>query len=39
MLNAVGHPVVVGDDPVLTVEAARRDWSRIAPAARVGSLG
>jgi HAD superfamily hydrolase (TIGR01490 family) len=37
MLNAVGHPVVVGDDPVLSVEAARRDWSRIAPAARVGS--
>jgi len=31
MLAAVGHPVVVGDDPVLTAHAAERGW-RVLPA-------
>ncbi|MFJ9041609.1 HAD family hydrolase [Streptomyces sp. NPDC102406] len=40
MLNAVGHPVVVGDDPVLTAHGLAHDWQflsrtpgpRLAPA-------
>lgn len=30
MLREVGHPVVVGDDPVLTDVASRRGWRRIS---------
>ena len=29
LLSAVGHPVVVGDDPVLTGHAAARGWRRL----------
>ncbi|MDT0306695.1 HAD-IB family hydrolase [Streptomyces sp. DSM 44917] len=30
LLDAVGHPVVVGDDPELTAHADRRGWRRMA---------
>lgn len=32
LLDAVGEPVVVGDDPVLTARAAAAGWRRLTPA-------
>jgi HAD superfamily hydrolase (TIGR01490 family) len=34
LLEVVGHPVVVGDDPVLNRHARRRAWPRVPGAAR-----
>jgi phosphoserine phosphatase len=30
MLQQVGHPTVIGADPVLTAHAERRGWGRFA---------
>lgn len=41
LLDLVGHPVVVGDDPVLTRHARRHGWTQLtcpSPAARTSSL-
>lgn len=38
MLESVGNPVVVGDDPTLTAHAARRGWSRLKPNDKVEQL-